>query len=134
MGKCFTLICLNLNQMLHSNVFQPKTNVHILMWCPPILSRPFFLLTIFYHCYNFFERSFKNKKIVNVCYMIESFVSLLYRYASIWLFCKQTVCLVLFSRICQSGLCEFYFRPKVDDFMICPQVSLIFDELRVINA
>ena len=27
---------LNLNQMLHSDVFQPKTNVNSLMWCPPI--------------------------------------------------------------------------------------------------
>ena len=23
--------------MLHSNVFQPKTNVYSLMWCPPII-------------------------------------------------------------------------------------------------
>ena len=27
-------MCLNLNQMLHSNVFQPKTNVCSLIWCP----------------------------------------------------------------------------------------------------
>ena len=31
-------MCLNLNQMLHSNVFQPKTNVYILMLCSLYLS------------------------------------------------------------------------------------------------
>ena len=27
-------MCPNLHQMLHSNVSQPKTNVHIVMWSP----------------------------------------------------------------------------------------------------
>ena len=27
-------MCLNLNQMLHSNLDQPETNVHSLMCCP----------------------------------------------------------------------------------------------------
>ena len=27
-------MCLNLNQMLHSNVFQPKINIYSLMCCP----------------------------------------------------------------------------------------------------
>ena len=27
-------MCVNLNQMLHSNVIQSITNVHSLMWCP----------------------------------------------------------------------------------------------------
>ena len=29
-------MCVNMNQMLHSNVIQPKTDVHSLMCCPPI--------------------------------------------------------------------------------------------------
>ena len=29
-------MCVNLNQMLHSNVFDPKTNLYSLMWAPYI--------------------------------------------------------------------------------------------------
>ena len=34
----FSLMCPNPNQMLHSNVFQPQTNVYSPMWCPPIFN------------------------------------------------------------------------------------------------
>ena len=30
----FSLMCVNLNQMLHFNVIQPKTNIYSLMCCP----------------------------------------------------------------------------------------------------
>ena len=35
-------MCINLKQMLHSNVFQPKTNVYSLMWSPPIRGTRFY--------------------------------------------------------------------------------------------